>query len=292
MPESPLQVRVREAIAALGGYWQPANAAIRLLEELGELAEHALDPLARTDDLAGECADLWIISTAIADQFYGFVDEPQTLQAPPVDGAHQLAELVAAGGRVGRIVNHYDGPKTPRSFDSWISLEQAVAALHRHLIAYSATHGVDLLAAVERTLDRNVAVDAGRFTSTYDARTAPSLERYAAVTALPAYPFPGETRLFGAPDWLDTEWRANLDAIGRPLTTFTRAAAHEHLDGFVIAGPPNMSTGGLTRWADRLATALDLRRPGFELHRFSPLSRHDAPDFAPNEPFLLVRRSR
>ncbi|MDQ8046891.1 MAG: hypothetical protein REI11_19965, partial [Patulibacter sp.] len=168
MSESALQVRVRASIATLGGYWRPANAAIRLLEELGELAEHALDPLLPRDALAGECADLWIITTALADQFHAFVGEPRTPAAPPADAAQQLAELVAAGGRIGRIVNHYDGPKTPRSFDGWTTLEQAVAAFHAHLTGYAALHEVDLLSAVERTLDRNVAVDAGRFARSYD----------------------------------------------------------------------------------------------------------------------------
>ncbi|MDQ8045473.1 MAG: hypothetical protein AAGC46_12150, partial [Solirubrobacteraceae bacterium] len=124
------------------------------------------------------------------------------------------------------------------------------------------------------------------------ARTAPSLDRFAAVVARPEYPFQGGTRLFGAPDWLEGEWRANVDAIRPPLTTFLRAAIHERLDGFVIPGPPNASTGGLTRWVDHLTSALDLRAPNLEHHRFSPLSRRDAPDFAPDEPFLLVRRVR
>jgi NTP pyrophosphatase (non-canonical NTP hydrolase) len=85
----PTRERVRAAMRQVGGYWRPLAAVARLQEELGELAEllmtctpdieqHAADlaerwPSELAEQCASELADLWIISTALADQFLGAV---------------------------------------------------------------------------------------------------------------------------------------------------------------------------------------------------------------------------
>ncbi len=54
---------------AAGGYWRPLAAVARLLEELGELSELLFVGDEPAGGIAGELADLWIITTALADQF-------------------------------------------------------------------------------------------------------------------------------------------------------------------------------------------------------------------------------
>src|SRR5947209_7312422 len=108
---SGAQRLVRETMIAAGGYWRPLAAVARLLEELGELSELLYSGGEAPDGLPEELADLWIITAALADQFLAEVDEPGEVAAAEVD----LGALVAAAGPVARVVNHYDGPKVPRS---------------------------------------------------------------------------------------------------------------------------------------------------------------------------------
>lgn len=116
------QQLVRATLAHVGGYWRPLAAVARLLEELGELAELLQGTAQERAELASELADLWIITTAVADQFLGEVAEPgsrppgargsqdddaRTADAPDA----QLRPLVVAAAQIARIVNYYDGPK-------------------------------------------------------------------------------------------------------------------------------------------------------------------------------------
>jgi NTP pyrophosphatase (non-canonical NTP hydrolase) len=163
--EVSTQERVRTTLGAVGGYWRPLAAAVRLLEELGELAEIIVSPTPDAGERAEELADLWIITTALADQFQGDVAEPGShpRRTPP---SHDLfAELLAAAGLIARIVNYYDGPKTPRSLDGWVSLSDAVAEFHRVLADVAHAHNVDLAAAVRGKLAAIPTLDAGRFPS-------------------------------------------------------------------------------------------------------------------------------
>ncbi|MFI5009601.1 MAG: hypothetical protein ACHQDY_04930 [Solirubrobacterales bacterium] len=156
---------MRATLNAVGGYWRPLAAVARLLEELGELAEILVSPTPDAGGLAEELADLWIITTALADQFLGDVAEPDShpRRTPP---SHDLfAELLAAAGLIARIVNYYDGPKTPRSLDGWVSLSDAVAEFHRVLADVAHAHDVDLATAVNSKLAAIPTLDAGRFPS-------------------------------------------------------------------------------------------------------------------------------
>lgn len=159
------QERVRTTLGAVGGYWRPLAAAVRLLEELGELAEILVSPRPDAGELAEELADLWIITTALADQSLGDVAEPDS-HPRRTPASHDLfEELLVAAGPIARIVNYYDGPKTPRSFDGWVSLGDAVAEFHRVLADVAHAHDVDLAAAVRGKLATIPTLDAGRFPS-------------------------------------------------------------------------------------------------------------------------------
>lgn len=245
----------------VGGYWRPLAGVARLLEELGELAESLAAPTGAADALAGEMADLWIITTALADQFLGEVAEPGTL-CPGGQAPHDpLGELVAAAGLIARILNHYDGPKTPRSVAGWPSLEQAVAEFDRTLAHLARAQDVDLGAAVSRKLAEIPIRDSGRFERhERDPSTAACLDRFRLIDRVSADFDPARARLWGSQVWFDGAC-SNLETIAWTLGSFTRAAARERLDAYVIAGPPCSSAGQLEKWVGELLGELEDRDP-------------------------------
>ncbi len=263
----PTRERVRSTIGQVGGYWRPLAALARLQEELGELAELLeTDRVSEAGRSASELADLWIITTALADQFLGAVAEPDSrtlgrpaddtdpaprgAEAPPRD---LLAPLVTAAGRIARVVNYYDGPKTPRTFEGWISLEEAVAGFHRALADAARAHDVDLAKAVDAKLDAIPALDSGRFgEAEHDPSTAESLERFRAQAS-----GSGAERLhlWGSPE-CSTDHAPSARAIATDLNSFTKAALWEGLDGYLICGPPFGSKAPLEQWLTRLLSDL------------------------------------
>jgi NTP pyrophosphatase (non-canonical NTP hydrolase) len=222
----------------------------RLLEELGELAESLAGSAVDDDGLASELADLWIITTAMADQFLGEVAEPDSDPGASRARADPLGELVAAAGWIARIVNYYDGPKTPRSLDGWPSLNDAVADFHRLLGAVAHAHGVDLGAAAADKLHAIPARDSDRFAQAeHDPSTAPCLEQFRLLETTVWGARVEQPRLWGAPAWSSQPLAANAAAIAPTLTSFTRAAQRERLDGYVIAGPALDSGQSPDEWA-------------------------------------------
>jgi NTP pyrophosphatase (non-canonical NTP hydrolase) len=246
------QQLVRATMARVGGYWRPLAAVARLLEELGELAELLVDPSPEREELASELADVWIITAALADQFLGAVAEPGSLEDPDSNGTpdDQLGALVACAGQIARIVNYYDGPKTPRSLDGWPSLSDAVAELHRALARVARTHRVDLGAAVAGKLRAIAVRDSRRFArAEHDPSTAPCLEQFRGSAPNAWGGGIGEARLWGAPAWSPQPLAANVAAIVPGLISFTRAAPREHLDGYVVSGPVLDSKQAPDEWA-------------------------------------------
>jgi hypothetical protein len=237
---------VRATMVAAGGYWRPLAAVARLLEELGELLE-LLDGAAASD-LGGELADLWIITTALADQFLAEVPEPGTdgCEGDGADGAG----LVVAAGPIARVVNHYDGPKVPREGAPMPSLVRSIAEFHRVLSALATALGVELgdavrlkLAAIHRRGDIERFARNG-----FDPSTAPLLARLAADPPAVALP----RRLWGAPELSAAasplEWAR---AISATLEMFAKAARREGLEGYAIELPSGADRLG------ELVTALD-----------------------------------
>ncbi|HXB15965.1 MAG TPA: hypothetical protein VNV44_09520 [Solirubrobacteraceae bacterium] len=247
---SEAQQLVRETMLAAGGYWQPLAAVARLLEELGELAE-----LVQTGDdggqIASELADLWIITTALADQFLIVLGEPPTGGEAQAD----LATLLGAAGPIARVVNHYDGPKVPRAEEPLPTLHGAIAGFHDALGAFASARGIDLAAAVrEKIAQIHARGDIERFEpSGFDPSTAAVL-----ATASTA----GEARrLWGAPEpGPGPATTARRAALARPaLEIFAKAARAEQLEGFVIAGPPLSAAADRGAWLRALVAELDPR---------------------------------
>ena len=236
-------------MVAAGGYWRPLAAVARLLEELGELSELLFSGAEAPDGLGGELADLWIITTALADQFLAEVEEPGHGSEATID----LGALVAAAGPIARVVNHYDGPKVPRPGEPMPTLQGSVAGFHMALSAFASTHRIDLAAAVREKLEHiHARGDIERFgREGFDPSTAPVL----------GAPLPAEVpqRLWGAPEPEEhPTTAAHRAALARePLTMFAKAAAAECLEGFVIAGPPRLAQAGRAAWLGALVAELD-----------------------------------
>ncbi|HEX4435829.1 MAG TPA: hypothetical protein VH061_03445 [Solirubrobacteraceae bacterium] len=256
---SESQRLVRETMIAAGGYWRPLAAVARLLEELGELAELLGDGPA--PELGGELADLWIITTALADQFLAEVPEPGTDASGSIgtDGAR----LVIAAGPIARVVNHYDGPKVPREGVPMPSLTASIAEFHRLLAALASELGVGLgdavrskLAAIHRRGDIERFARDG-----FDPSTAPVLARLADEPSTAAL----AGRLWGAPELSagdsPREWAT---AISGSLEMFAKAAGPEHLEGYAIELPPGPVTGAGTSGptASRLGALVAALDPG------------------------------
>jgi NTP pyrophosphatase (non-canonical NTP hydrolase) len=282
----PTRERVRATIGEVGGYWRPLAAVARLQEELGELAEllalerrsDGAQPLRQgspdAEPCASELADLWIITTALADQFLARVAEPDSY-AHRTTAPHEagLGELVVAAGRIARIVNYYDGPKTPRTFDGWISLSDAVAELHRALADVAHAHEVDLDVAVHAKLDAIPVRDSGRFREGKhdDPSTAASLERFRLIGEADAGLQVECVRLWGAPEWSSRSFSSNVGAIVEGLVSFAKAARWERLDGYLVSAPQLVSTELLEEWLERLLREISVLNPTQEQPPCAPL---------------------
>jgi NTP pyrophosphatase (non-canonical NTP hydrolase) len=280
-------------IQKVGGYWRPTAGVARLLEELGELSEQLRST--STDDerqyLAEELADVWIISTCIANQFN--VDlAPETLVMHDPTNERAFEDAVSHAGRIARIVNYYDGPKKPRSMESWMPLRPAIIALHHSLYRIADKCLVSLDAAIDSKIARTPARDAGRFTTTYDPSTAGTLLEFAVVRRRTPCPYAKEARLWGAPVW--DEKRSlfrNVDSIFPFFLSFTKAARLESLDGFVVAlgnvdpepSPMHLTTIGDKGWQ----FAFNGLRLFISV--FSPLYPRNHPRWSPKVTFITFQ---
>ena len=245
--------------------------------------------LTSPEHIASELADLWIITTALADQFLGAVAEPGSHmdhqlgfdankhpQGTPAAPRDLLGGLVAGAGRLARIVNYYDGPKTPRTFEGWISLGDAVADFHRALARAARALHVNLDRAVAGKLDAIPVLDSERFRAGgHDPSTAASLDSFRATQAprsgsgiAPAGIVPA--RLWGSPRWSSEDPASSLDSIVADLVSFTKAAPWEGLSGYVISGPTFTTVTRLDDWLTHLLVEISARDPTHARLRADP----------------------
>ena len=236
------QLEVRRTMLDAGGYWRPLAAVARLLEELGELLELLAAKPTEDGDLAGELADLWIITAALADQFLIELAEPGSAR-PQGGGEIDASRLVIAAGPIARIINHYDGPKAPRVPGELPSLSAAIGSFQAELARLSAGAGVDLAGAVANKL--GVIRRGGDMSRFAHESTDPST---AAVLGLLG-PGGGARRLWGTPGpSTSAQALEHARALAPSLRSFARAARAERLDGFVIGAPDPPGSAALESW--------------------------------------------
>ncbi len=238
-----------------GGYWRPLAAVARLLEELGELVELLVEERVSEGALASELADLWIITTALADQYRIAIGDPQG-PVPLLDAPRSAAGLLITAGQIARVVNFYDGPKLPRSPGDLPSLTEAIGAFHGELELLCGTLRVDLAHAVSEKFAVIHGRDMKRF-----AREDSDPSTAAVLARLP--PSVAGRRLWGGPAARPGAGGRDLaQELAPSLLAFTRAARAEGLEGYVIALPGELGSAELTRALGELRAALGEVDPG------------------------------
>lgn len=230
-----LQLMARSAVGSVGGYWSPGPAALRVVEEVAELfAEIHNDREDR--DLESELADLWIITTCIADQF---CHDAAQLYLDPANSSLDAAllRIVEGAGLVARAINYYDGPKTPRSLEGWCSLRSSIGMIHQAVLDISLYFEIDLADAIYSKLSGIETRDKGRFPVSTDPSTSGLVSEFRSLTADTPCPFAKSARLWAGQPWqsdLSIEENVNRGASGMKM--FARAAVLEDLDGYVVGG--------------------------------------------------------
>jgi NTP pyrophosphatase (non-canonical NTP hydrolase) len=268
--EAATQQRVRRAIAQVGGYWRPLAGLARLLEELGEVAEQLAAPTDGSGELAAELADVWIISTVLLDQFLGEAVEPDSRASDASMREPTLADLVMSAGLIARIVNYYDGPKTPRSLERLPSLNDAVRKFQEDVLDLAHRRRVDLSSAVEHKLAAMPAIDGARFEhGEHDPVAAACVASFRLLETARIGREPAHARLWGAPVWSLASFESNVETIVPSLRSFARAAVKERFDAFIIAAPPLSSIELSSEWVERLLHELSRRDP----NHAEPVSR-------------------
>jgi hypothetical protein len=166
---TPLQASVHATILELGGYWRALSSLARLGEEVGELADALRnDP----DGVPGELADVFIVSTCLANQFelgleieYAARYLDPELQEVPIAPRHPslMLDIVGAAGDVARAVNRIVGDKPPKRGETLRALEDVITDLHGCLAQFAVSNNIDLAACVRNQLEHTRVRDAERF---------------------------------------------------------------------------------------------------------------------------------
>jgi len=239
-----LRQKIRETVLALGGYWSPLSAVARVLEELGELAELLSPDRIDNDRMAAELADLFIITTCIADQYCVTVNEhtrglndsrPAVEAISGTSWPRMFYLLSERAGRLGRLVNALEGDKCPKPDEERPTIAAATASLQATLVEMFHLTGRELVASVSTALDMNIKRDKARFKAHWDPTTALSLERFRPLIANTLCPFAQQAKVWGAPDYDEhMDVAHNISRIAPVLTRFCRIARSQALDGFVI----------------------------------------------------------
>lgn len=261
------QREVHESILRVGGYWEPLAAVARLLEELGELVEKLTSETVISSEVVAELADIWIITTCVANQFSVTLDvEPGQVAPLAVELQPAVDTILKASGRLARVVNYYGGPKNPKKSDEVTPIAPIIESIHASLNQISNTQSVDLPSEIRTTLARATIRDRGRFDSSFDPSTAPSLEQFRSLSSQTLCTFARAARVWGAPSWeISRTLRHNVDSLIPYLIRFCKAAPVEDLDGFAIL--PTWRLGSVRELGD------NLRRLLVEMSKSDPLRR-------------------
>lgn len=239
-----LRLKVRETAISLGGYWRPLSAIARVLEELGEVGELLVTNDPDRGALVTELADLFVITTCIADQYCATVEDALnnvSIDDTEIDSerdtrpAKDFCQLALCTGRLGRLINHLEGDKSPKPGEPVSSVTVEVARIQKTLFRMADAVGANLITAVDTVLEMNARRDRSRFKFNWDPSTALSRERFNNVIGKSLCPFAQRAKIWGAPDIDDQNDLAhNILRIAEVLRRFCRVAPSEGLDGFVI----------------------------------------------------------
>ncbi|HET9894239.1 MAG TPA: YqcI/YcgG family protein [Streptosporangiaceae bacterium] len=250
------QLLVHQAIAKIGGYWPPLAAVARLLEEIGEFVEILEEPKMDIAAAASELADVWIISTCIANQFTVPIDVEFVRDAESdLDIGTALGQVIQLSGRLAKVVNYYGGPKKPKNPDELLSLGVIVTRLHEALGNIANVLSIDLEDSISNSLALSIERDQRRFDPSFDPSTAPCLTTFQELADSTPCTFARAAKVWGSSTWDPTRSiRHNVEILAPYLTRFCRVAPKEHPDGFVVL--PRWGPDTLTSLAHRFCSLL------------------------------------
>ncbi|MFJ8779770.1 YqcI/YcgG family protein [Streptomyces sp. NPDC102476] len=294
------------------GYWRPTSAAFYLYEHVVELDESADMDLS---ELAEHLMEVFVTSICIADQYsvtlnhaYSDADLDSDLDklAESLRGSGGISvgdaikEVKKRTSEVARIITFYELDRLPESSVSLPSLNDAIPRLHAAIVRAFVAIQVSFEEIFKSKLAS--ATDAKRFERYFDPGTAPCLDLFQKVKEGSECPFAARSRVWGAPSYVSTESiRENLSSSLPFLTSFTRVARREHLDGFLYAFPVGVFSSDISGLAPLTKTFIsflmsndpaeprtfsrdDITRPGwnftfdgedFFVNVFSPCYGHE-----------------
>jgi len=243
-----LQEQVDQSIRQVGGYWRPLSALARLLEEAAELAELLAVTEPANQEIGSELADLFVISTCLANQYCAFLDDeyialgfskyPDGIYAKAVITDTPLSvflALISKSGQIARILNHYEGDKTKKATEKHKSIARAIAEFQITLFQLSKALQIPIVPKIGEVLNKSLSRDKARFRISHDPVTEPSLEKFAPVIEQTHCPFAPSTKLWGSFEWDHSKsLKANIENSVPTLVRFCKCSEPEGLDVFLF----------------------------------------------------------
>lgn len=240
------QSMVDNTVRKLGGYWRPLSGLARMMEELGELSEVLQYESLNSIELAEELADLFIITSSIANQYCSQLDKEiaQLGYSPKITNLYQsvqdldnyyqaLLQLNVKGGHIARILNHYEGDKKKKPTERKQRLAQEIAEFHLELVRLAKFYNIDLFSTIEAVLSRDLLRDKNRFEQTHDPTTEASLSKFKNVVEHTE--FRGLSKLWGSYEWDSLKsLEQNLENSLPTLNRFIKCGEQEELEGFIL----------------------------------------------------------
>lgn len=224
------QTSIHRTITILGGYWPPLSGVSRILEELGELHDAFLKNDAA--EMKKELADLFIISTCVANQYCAHLKNIAIKNSVTINVSLLLSQLVIQAGEIARRVNHYEGPKIPKKGENFKNIEELISAFHMTLFILADVMDINLMQAVKTKLLQAKKRDQGRFPLCFDPCSSSAVALYKEIY--------GEknTKCWGAPEWdLNISLQANILNSKESFKRFLKIAKFENLNAFVWSIP-------------------------------------------------------
>ncbi|MFS0752565.1 hypothetical protein [Oceanobacillus sp. 1P07AA] len=254
-------------IQKLGGYWRSISALARLQEEIGELAELMMEENFNIDDMKEETADIYIISTCLANQYINKLEEVYMKIAIPTN-TKELQELRSGlsitdlffhiqiqAGKIARIINHYDGDKIKKSTEKNRNLGSEIAYLHKYLILFANHFKFNVFESIDKVLKKSALRDKNRFSFMHDPTTTLTLKRYKTLINQSTSKIT-EQKLWGSYEWdPNRSMESNICKSIPSFIHFCKCAQIEGLDGYVfeIAASDNTDTVVLNNLLDILS---------------------------------------
>lgn len=245
-----LQERIHNHVKSVGGYWRPLSGLARLTEEIAELAEVLEEKEIDIDRLSSELADVFMISTCLANQYcadlsreYNKLSVPIELAEitspfPSSEGSDSFLRIVSITGKLARLINSYEGDKKPKKGEELSSVQEVVANLHKEIWSFSKQKGIDLLSHLEKVLEKSRKRDKDRFAHLYDPVMTSSLQSFQVIKTSTHCPFAASAKIWANPEWKkEKKMEENISDAIPHILRFIRVAVSEGLDGFVITAP-------------------------------------------------------